>query len=69
MFSMPAMSGVPWQAMEGYSDDNPIHLHGETAERFRDLLAVFYALYVPFFHELAKFLDRLTWLRSGRKLI
>ncbi|EIW59153.1 uncharacterized protein TRAVEDRAFT_122112 [Trametes versicolor FP-101664 SS1] len=44
MFSMPAMSGVPWQAMEGYSDDNPIHLYGETAERFRDLLAVFYAL-------------------------
>lgn len=44
---MPAMSGVPWQAMEGYSDDNPIHLYGETAERFRDLLAVFYALYVP----------------------
>lgn len=46
MFSMPGAGGVPWQAMEGYSDDNPICLYGESVERFRALLSVFYALYV-----------------------
>lgn len=32
--------------MEGETDDNPIHLHGDTVEEFRALLWSLYALYV-----------------------
>jgi hypothetical protein len=32
--------------MEGETDDNPIHLHGDTAEEFGALLWSLYALYV-----------------------
>ncbi|KAI0352584.1 hypothetical protein OH77DRAFT_1428282 [Trametes cingulata] len=45
MFSMPALQGgAPSQCAEGYSDDNPIRLYGESVERFRDLLSVLYDL-------------------------
>ncbi|KAI0631961.1 hypothetical protein C8Q77DRAFT_1059613 [Trametes polyzona] len=44
MFSMPVQGGASWHGMEGSSDDNPIRLYGESAERFRDLLSVIYDL-------------------------
>lgn len=45
MFSMPVRDATFCDA-EGVSDHNPIQLHGESAERFRALLSVFYDLYV-----------------------
>ncbi|KAI0369370.1 hypothetical protein BV20DRAFT_946171 [Pilatotrama ljubarskyi] len=47
MFSMPVVQGgggLPSQCVEGYSDDDPVHLYGESVERFRDLLSVLYDL-------------------------
>ncbi|KAH9847926.1 hypothetical protein C2E23DRAFT_846287 [Lenzites betulinus] len=44
MFSMPSGGALPWQCIEGASDDHPIRLHGEKADRFRDLLSLIYAL-------------------------
>lgn len=46
MFSMSAPHLIPSQNVEGYSDDNPIVLHGESVERFRALVSVIYHLYV-----------------------
>ncbi|KAI0766450.1 hypothetical protein BD413DRAFT_481069 [Trametes elegans] len=43
MFSIPSQD-VHWQNEEGSSDDNPIRLYGESAERFRALLSVIYDL-------------------------
>ncbi|KAI8994180.1 hypothetical protein BD414DRAFT_481654 [Trametes punicea] len=43
MFSMPT-EAIPLQNMEGYSDENPINIYGESAERFRALLSVLYDL-------------------------
>lgn len=34
------------QSVEGCSDENPIHLFGESVERFRALLSVIYDMYV-----------------------
>ena len=45
MFSMPTPNHIP-SCVEGFSDDNPILLHGESVERFRALLSVIYDLYV-----------------------
>ncbi|KAI0821954.1 hypothetical protein BC628DRAFT_1412524 [Trametes gibbosa] len=38
------VGALPWQCVEGASDEHPIHLHGEKADRFRDLLSLMYAL-------------------------
>ncbi|KAI0648190.1 hypothetical protein C8Q79DRAFT_954211 [Trametes meyenii] len=43
MYSMPGQ-GLTWHNMEGCSDNNPIRLYGESAERFRALLSVIYDL-------------------------
>ena len=42
MFSMPP--GEDDRSREGYSDDSPVILQGETVERFAELIAVLYAL-------------------------
>lgn len=45
MFSMPGHETERnMAAPEGASDEKPIVLHGETAEKFRVLLSVIYAL-------------------------
>ena len=46
MFNMPAQESTLSQNVEGCSDENPIWLHGESVERFRVLLSVFYDMYV-----------------------
>ncbi|KAI0755085.1 hypothetical protein C8Q80DRAFT_1142848 [Daedaleopsis nitida] len=43
MFSIPNAC-VPSHNLEGYSDDNPIRLYGESVERFKALLSVIYDL-------------------------
>ncbi|KAI0670917.1 hypothetical protein C8Q78DRAFT_1032790 [Trametes maxima] len=60
MFSMPGQ-GLTWQNMEGYSDDNPVRLYGESAERFRALLSVIYDLppQLQAYHTPAADMDRL----------
>ncbi|TBU31805.1 hypothetical protein BD311DRAFT_818508 [Dichomitus squalens] len=45
MFSMPSEShALSRNILEGCSDENPIRLYGESAERFRALLSVIYDL-------------------------
>ncbi|KAH9936137.1 uncharacterized protein B0H18DRAFT_972424 [Fomitopsis serialis] len=44
MFSLPTGEANEDAAQEGFSDDEPIHLFGETAEAFRIFLSVLYAL-------------------------
>ena len=40
------LAGLPPGTAEGCSDESPIRLYGESVERFRTLLSIFYALYV-----------------------
>ncbi|CCL99253.1 uncharacterized protein FIBRA_01268 [Fibroporia radiculosa] len=44
MFSLPLGEGSQSALQEGFSDSNPIRLFGDTAQEFRTLLSLLYAL-------------------------
>lgn len=50
MFTLPSQStprnDPDRERVEGYHDSNPIILHGESDDNFRELVSVLYALYV-----------------------